>query len=156
MNPIIEMEDGQYIFTTLKDSDSCENYLNLINQLTPRGHTKNKNIQQFKMFINSIPDNHKIYILKKISTNEIIASATLILEPKIIYEYGTAGHIEDVIVAHSYKHKKAGTFLINYIIEICKQHKCYKVVLNTAEAIAPRFGNCGLVVNHNVQMEKRF
>lgn len=156
MDPIIEMDDGQYMFTTLKDSDSCEHYLDLINQLTPRGHTSDTSTQQFKMFINSLHPNHKIYILKKVNTNEIIASATLILEPKIIYEYGTAGHIEDVIVTHSYRHKKAGTFLINYIVEICKQHGCYKVVLNAAEAVAPRFGGCGMVVNYNVQMEKRF
>ena len=61
---------------------------------------------------------------------EIVGSATLHLQQKIIRNGGVAGFIEDVVVKESYRGNNIGTQLIQELIKKAENLGCYKVILS--------------------------
>ena len=66
-------------------------------------------------------------------TNNIIATGTIILEPKFIHNNGTVGHIEDIVVDKDKNGLGIGKKLIDDLVNIAKNSGCYKVILNCSE-----------------------
>lgn len=61
---------------------------------------------------------------------DIVGTASVIIEPKLIHNCGMAGHVEDVAVHPKHQGKGIGKLLMEHIIKKCRMHRCYKVVLN--------------------------
>jgi glucosamine-phosphate N-acetyltransferase len=61
---------------------------------------------------------------------EIIGTATLHLQKKLIRNGGIAGLIEDVAIRESYRGNKLGSKLIEHLVEKAKEIGCYKVILS--------------------------
>ena len=102
-------------------------YLSLINEFRDVDITQTK---QLFSFIETLPHNHFIYVIYDDYTNETIGSITLIIEQKVIHNFGYVCHIEDVIVRKKYRNKGIGTKLISIAKEVAKQYNCYKIILN--------------------------
>jgi glucosamine-phosphate N-acetyltransferase len=66
-------------------------------------------------------------------TNTIIATGTIILEPKFIHNNGTVGHIEDIVVDKDKNGLGIGKKLIDELVNIAINNGCYKVILNCSE-----------------------
>jgi glucosamine-phosphate N-acetyltransferase len=73
----------------------------------------------------------------------IIASGTLLVEPKLIHCLSAVGHIEDVVVAADVRGCGIGRTLIAHLIALAKQQGCYKVILDCNEQKAPFYEACG-------------
>lgn len=67
------------------------------------------------------------------STDELVASATLVVERKHIHGGGIAGHIEDVVVAPQCRGTGVGVRLISGLRELGVLVGCYKVILDCRE-----------------------
>ena len=104
-----------------------DDYLSLVTEFRNIDTTQT---QQLFFFIKTLPKNHHIYVIYDNDTNETIGSITLIIEQKIIHNFGFVCHIEDVIVRNKYHNKGVGTKLLNIAKEVALQHKCYKIILN--------------------------
>ena len=115
-------------------------YFHLLNQLSPTNISKNSK-QHFIDYLNNLPKNIKIFLL--IDNDEIVSSGTIIIEPKIIHNFGLAAHIEDVVVTNKYRGKGYGKKIINYLIDIAKKEKCYKVILNCKKELCPFYSKNG-------------
>lgn len=61
---------------------------------------------------------------------EIIGTATLHLQKKLIRNGGTAGLIEDVAVKKEYRGNNIGSLLIQELLKKAKTFNCYKVILS--------------------------
>jgi glucosamine-phosphate N-acetyltransferase len=61
---------------------------------------------------------------------EIVGSATLHLQQKIIRNGGIAGCIEDVVVREDYRGNNIGTQLIQELIKKAENFGCYKIILS--------------------------
>jgi len=74
---------------------------------------------------------------------EIIASGTIIIEPKIIRGGKCVGHIEDIVVKSEYRGKQ----LVRDILEQLQNHailcNCYKVILDCNEDIKQVYAKYG-------------
>ena len=88
----------------------------------------NLTFKKLQEIIKNLNDNH--YILFYIENNIIKGAITLFIEQKIIHDGGLVGHIEDYIVLEEYRSQGIGKMLLNYVIQLCKQHLCYKCILN--------------------------
>ena len=106
-----------------------DDYLSLINEFRPVDITLS---QKLFSFIETLPNNHYIYVIYDNDTNETIGSITLIIEQKIIHDFGYVCHIEDVIVRKKYYNKGFGAKLLNIAKDVAQQHNCYKIILNCA------------------------
>jgi glucosamine-phosphate N-acetyltransferase len=137
------------MISQLNLNDNLENYLELLNQLSP----VNLSINQIKEIIKELPKNHFIIILK--IDNKIIGSGTIILEQKIIHNGKKVGHIEDIIIDKDYQGKGYGKILIDYLVNLGKENDCYKVILNCANNKKEFYQKCNFE-EKNIQMALYF
>ena len=110
--------------------------------------------------INSAKDILKKIILDKNHTihvaeldGKIIGSTTLLIEQKFLHEGGCVGHIEDVVVRKEFEGQGIGMKLVMSLLDIAKQRKCYKTILNCENNLKPFYERIGFKQKSN---EMRF
>ena len=124
----------------LAKSDFNNKYLDLLDQLSSTNQ-ENFTYDKFELFINQLNNNHNIYVIEK--NNKIIASGTLLIENKIIHNFGKVGHIEDIVVDFNERGSGLGKLIINHLIETAKNLNCYKIILNCNESNVKFYEKCG-------------
>jgi glucosamine-phosphate N-acetyltransferase len=65
-----------------------------------------------------------------VENDQVIATASLILEHKFLHRGGTIGHIEDVATHPHHQGKGAGSAVVRALVELARQSGCYKVILS--------------------------
>jgi len=86
---------------------------------------------------------------------EIIASGTLILEPKLIRGGKPVGHIEDIVVHPQYRGKGIATQILTQLTKYAETKECYKIILDCKEDVAKVYEKAGFE-KHGLQMSKYF
>jgi glucosamine-phosphate N-acetyltransferase len=66
---------------------------------------------------------------------EIIASGTIIIDPKTIIEGRNVGHIEDVVVSKEMRGKGISQKILDTLNLIAREKNCYKVILDCNEEV---------------------
>lgn len=135
----------KYRIRTLDKNDFSKNYLNLMSQLSPVDIKKVTKLE-FVSWVDEVKNNscHNIFVIENVDNADIIASGTLLIEPKLIHSFGYVGHIEDIIVDKSYRGCGLGKIIVSYLIEHAKILKCYKVILNCSDKYVKFYKKLGL------------
>tara|TARA_B110001450_G_scaffold166218_1_gene154953 strand:- start:7598 stop:8035 length:438 start_codon:yes stop_codon:yes gene_type:complete len=115
-----------------KDLILDEKYYNQILDLYSIFTKFDRNIMTFiklKNIFENLPENHniKFYLDEE---NNIIGAITLIIEQKIIHNGKCVCHVEDFVVLEKEQKKGVGALLLQHVLQIAKQKKCYKVILD--------------------------
>lgn len=145
---ILNLKDSVNDLTFQQKSE----YISLLSQLTETGD-HNYMIDKLSDFCSALPDNHIIYVI--FLEENIIGSATVFIEPKIIHSYSSVAHIEDVVVDSSFRGVGVGRLLIQKCIETAKHVNCYKCILNCSTHNVGFYQKNGFEIKSN-QMELRF
>ena len=95
--------------------------------------------------------NHTVHVAEL--DGKIIGSTTLLIEQKFIHEGGCVGHIEDVVVRKEFEGQGIGMKLVMSLLDIAKQRKCYKTILNCEDNLKPFYERIGFKQKSN---EMRF
>lgn len=90
---------------------------------------------------------HTVWVIEK--NNIIVASATLVIEQKLIHVMGKVGHIEDVVVHKDYRTLGYGQILVKHLVNEAKRQRCYKVILDCKPELSPFYEKNGFVVKGN-------
>ena len=101
-------------------------FLLLLNEFKP----VIQDLDKVKQYIRNLPLNQHIYILSDDETNKTIGCLTLVIEEKIINNYGIVCHVEDVVVSSSYRGKGLGSKMLDFVKQYAREKKCYKIILN--------------------------
>jgi glucosamine-phosphate N-acetyltransferase len=117
------MNSNQFIFRKLEESDYHKNYLDLLSQLTQVGHISPEEFSNILAKIQS-----QIWVFEDTIANKIVASASILLEQKIIHSGGIVAHLEDVVVDQSYRGNQLGQKLIANVVDIAKNSGAYKII----------------------------
>lgn len=113
---------------SIEKKDLNFSYLHLIDKLSPLPDFYGVDFnREWSNFINN--DDH--HTLVAISNDIVVGTGSLLVERKITGRI--AGHIEDVVVLQPYRKRGTGAAIINELIDIAKQKKCYKVILNCSD-----------------------
>ena len=112
-----------------------EQYLLLLSELTIADDIETefflKNIKKiFKMGVIIVA-----YFIESNGDIKIIASGTIVIEPKIIRYGKNVGHIEDIVVIRNMRGQGISTKIISNLKNIAKELNCYKVILNCSEKL---------------------
>lgn len=91
----------------------------------------------------SIMENSSIHTYVIEYKNEIIGTASLHVLKKLTHSGSHVGLIEDVCVLKKYSGKGLGRGLIDTLVDIAKDEKCYKVILNCSEENVGFYKKCG-------------
>ena len=89
----------------------------------------------------------QIYIYEH--EGEIVGTATVFTEHKLLHYGSRVGHIEDVVVNKDKRLKGVGKELISKCVEFAKRMHCYKVILDCADHNIPFYESCGFKVSCN-------
>ena len=76
-------------------------------------------------------DNIKIFVA--IKDSDIVGSITALIEQKFVHNGGKICHIEDVVTRKGFEKLGIGSILVEKVLELAIQEKCYKVILNCSE-----------------------
>jgi glucosamine-phosphate N-acetyltransferase len=100
---------------------------------------------------------HHIFIALANSENygrKVIASCTLLVEPKLIGSADRVGHIEDVAVLKEFQGRGIGIRLVEFVTRYgFEQMKCAKIELDCSISTMPFYEKLGYVYN-DVLMKK--
>ena len=86
---------------------------------------------------------------------KLIASGTIIIEPKIIRNCKNVGHIEDIVVSKSMQGKNLSQKILDILKEFAKNNDCYKIILDCNDTIKQVYIKNGFKIN-GIQMAKYF
>lgn len=78
---------------------------------------------------------------------EIIASGTIIIEPKIIRGGKSVGHIEDIVVKNEYRGKQMVKEILQELQCIAREKNCYKIILDCSEHVKRVYEKYGFQEN---------
>lgn len=147
----IDISGNSYSIREIKEQDVNSSYINLLSQLSEiddRYITQEKT----KEYLDTLDSKHKIFVIEDLNTQHIVGSGTVLIEEKIIHNYGKVGHIEDVVIDHSYRKNGLGKILLEYLTDYCIiNNKCYKCILDCKYENINFYKNCGYQENQ-VQM----
>jgi glucosamine-phosphate N-acetyltransferase len=75
--------------------------------------------------------------------NEVVGTASLVVECKFIHRGGRCGRIEDVSVRRGFRGQGLGAALVKHAVSEARRLGCYKVILNCFEQLAPLYASMG-------------
>ena len=96
-----------------------------------------------------INSNSEQIIIVAIINENVVGSATLLIETKFIHNGGLVGHIEDVVVNKGNQKREIGKKMVTYLLDYAKEKGCYKTILNCVDDIKPFYEKLGFKHNAN-------
>jgi len=72
-----------------------------------------------------------------------LASATVIIEPKVIHDGASVAHIEDVVVDRCERGKGIAGMMIRRIVDFAREKGCYKALLHCAPHLESFYSSLG-------------
>jgi len=121
----------------LLNVNDYQKYLPLINEFRSTQFTK----EQFVETLDLINRSSEIWIIEK--DDDLIATGTIIYESKFIFNISKVAHIEDICVQSKYRGQGFGKLMVKHLVELSKNNKCYKVVLECSEDNSHFYEKCG-------------
>lgn len=125
-------------------------YIKLLSELSICNNITNE------LFINNITYINNIGIIYigyigslNDNTFDIVCSGTIIIEPKIIRNGQSVGHIEDIVVLSSFRGKGISNILLNLLKDYGFSHNCYKIILDCIQSVSKVYEKNGFKCNGN-------
>ncbi len=113
-------------------SDYHKHYFSLLKQLT----IINENAETYENYkkIWFKISNNPYHFVKVIEIDDkIVATGTLLLEPKFYHSATCAAHIEDIVVDEKYRNKGFCKKIMDELKNIAQEYNCYRIILNCRE-----------------------
>lgn len=80
------------------------------------------------------------------SRNRVLATGSVMIEPKFIRGGKPCGHIEDIVVDQNARGSHLGKRIISHLIHHCKSRECYKIILDCSDQNVPFYEKCGFQI----------
>lgn len=124
----------------LQKKDLHNGFFLSLDSLRKSSHIPPKKAQSIYEKISKNQD-HVIYVA--IFNNEIVGTASILIEQKFIHNGGKVGHIEDVAVKREFQGKGIGKKIVKALLEYGKKRGCYKTILDCSDELIPFYKNIG-------------
>jgi len=130
----------------LKRGDITAEYFKLLCQLSGEERTKVNFWEQSVIFWAGYKNNtdHQIFVYEH--EYNVVGTATVLVENKLLHYGSSVGHIEDVVVDKDTRLSGVGKQLIERCVEFSKDKGCYKVILDCGDHNIPFYEACGFRV----------
>lgn len=145
-----ETQSPNYLVRRVNASDYFNGHLELYKQLTIINPDEMSE-ESYKKFIDSLNNEHMIFVVWSLEDKKIVGTGTILIETKLIHNFGKVCHIEDVVVDKEHRGKGIGNSLIDAIITYAKTKDVYKIILDTQEATTKFYKKSGFEIK-GVQM----
>lgn len=137
---IFEIKKTLFEICDLSKDDYDSNYFLLLKQLTSIDPDK-MDYGMFSRFVEKLNENHIIKLIKVKETKKVVGSITVLIEEKLIHNFGKVAHIEDVVVDESMRGFGLGKKLLEIAENEC--YECYKIILDCSNENVKFYEKCG-------------
>ena len=131
---------SEIIIREIEEDDLENGFLETLDFLRNASSLDKNKAKEILKKIKQNPD-HIIHVA--IDDKKIVGSTTLFIEQKFIHDGGLVGHIEDVVVRKDYEGRGIGMKLVISLLDVAKQRKCYKTILNCEDSLKPFYEKIG-------------
>ena len=131
---------SELIIRKIIESDLENGFLESLDNLRQTSNLEHNSIRNIlKKILEN--ENHIIHVAEL--NGKIVGSTTLLIEQKFIHEGGFVGHIEDVVVNKEFEGQGIGMKLVLSLLDVAKEKKCYKTILNCEDKLIPFYEKIG-------------
>ena len=131
---------SELIIRKIIESDLENGFLESLDNLRQTSNLEQNSVRNIlKKILEN--ENHIIHVAEL--NGKIVGSTTLLIEQKFIHEGGFVGHIEDVVVNKEFEGQGVGIKLVLSLLEVAKERKCYKTILNCEDKLIPFYEKIG-------------
>ena len=131
---------SELIIRKIIESDLENGFLESLDNLRQTSNLEQNSVRNIlKKILEN--ENHIIHVAEL--NGKIVGSTTLLIEQKFIHEGGFVGHIEDVVVNKEFEGGGIGMKLVLSLLDIAKEKKCYKTILNCEDKLIPFYEKIG-------------
>ena len=135
---------SELIIRKIIESDLENGFLESLDNLRQTSNLEQNSVRNIlKKILEN--ENHIIHVAEL--NGKIVGSTTLLIEQKFIHEGGFVGHIEDVVVNKEFEGRGIGMKLVLSLLDIAKEKKCYKTILNCEDKLIPFYEKIGSVIS---------
>jgi len=127
----VSSKHSNFFCRPLQSDDYSRGFISLLQQLTSVGSVGESDFKRrFQLLKKCQGTYYHTVIVDTEKSDQIIASASLVVEKKFIHDCANRGVIEEVIVSDEYRGKSLGKQIVKILVELGKQLGCYKITLN--------------------------
>lgn len=126
-------------------NDYDKGYMQLLAQLTVVGDVSREEFEAKFEKMRACPNTFYIVVLEDTSSNQVIGSASLIIEHKFIHQCATRGRVEDVVVNNAYRGKQLGKLLLDVLTLLSQEVGCYKISLECKDKLVSFYKQFGYI-----------
>ena len=131
---------SELIIRKIIESDLENGFLESLDNLRQTSNLEQNSVRNIlKKILEN--ENHIIHVAEL--NGKIVGSTTLLIEQKFIHEGGFVGHIEDVVVNKEFEGQGIGMKLVLSLLDVAKEKKCYKTILNCEDKLLPFYEKIG-------------
>ena len=131
---------SELIIRKIIESDLENGFLESLDNLRQTSNLEQNSVKNIlKKILEN--ENHIIHVAEL--DGKIVGSTTLLIEQKFIHEGGFVGHIEDVVVNKEFEGQGIGMKLVLSLLDVAKEKKCYKTILNCEDKLIPFYEKIG-------------
>ena len=131
---------SELIIRKIIESDLENGFLESLDNLRQTSNLEQNSVKNIlKKILEN--ENHIIHVAEL--NGKIVGSTTLLIEQKFIHEGGFVGHIEDVVVNKKFEGQGIGMKLVLSLLDVAKEKKCYKTILNCEDKLIPFYEKIG-------------
>lgn len=139
----------------LRESDFANGFFETLSNLSEVGRI-GQDVKRATRILNEIDKSKMSNIFVAVDKDgKVLGSITLLLEQKYIHDGGKVGHIEDVVTRKEYAGRGIGLALVDKCINLAKEEKCYKIILDCSPANIPFYKKAGFR-EHEISMRYDF
>jgi len=141
---------NNYEIRELKTDDYNNDYLSLLSQYYQLDSTKmtqeyfNKQYELLKK-----KTNYYIRVITEPSSGKIIASGSVFIEFKFVFNLSKVAYIDDIIVDEEYRNNGLGKKLLEHLKMLANANGCIKINIITPDNAIYFFKNNGFTSEHN-------
>ena len=132
-------ETGGPLIREIRREDLTDDFFDLLSQLSGEVEERDSD-KLWDLYKKMKPG---IVTLVRSHEGKIEGTATVLIENKFLHCGSRVAHIEDVVVRKEGRTKGLGKELIERCIQIAKDNKCYKVILDCHQEVIPFYAKCG-------------
>ena len=118
----------------LERGDIWNGFLETLDILKPASGISREKAEEVFRTIDSNPD-HIVMVAE--TEGRIVGTASMFRDQKFIHDGGRVAHLEDTAVLEKYQKLGIGDMLMDALLKISIEKKCYKTVLNCPDHIVP-------------------
>lgn len=131
------------VLRPLSVTDFHKGYMDLLSQLTKVGEVSEETYEHQFRGMKESNSAYYIAVIEDIARGKVVASTTLHIERKFIHGAALRGRIEDVVVDKDYRGRQLGKLLVECLLKLGEQLRCYKVTLDCDPKLKPYYEKFG-------------